>query len=213
MMRFSPLFPEDPIFPESEAREHLAPIEARLRHCVLEGWRIVKELGNANPVVGSAYDYLGTRAHLVNAVIVVLVRREFDDAYPGLYVTTINRFVELHVEGVIDLRFKLVDKAGRSSNYPTDTSLRYRNQLPLFGDQQVLDVARITIGWRWDESATKIEDISVIYAKGDEPLWSYSILEPQEGRVAIPLPQRSVDLPPVRFASKGKKSKKSRGGA
>ena len=205
------LFPEDPVFPEAEARKLFAPIEGRLQRCVLNGFARVKALGDSDPILAGALDYKGTRPALVNSVIVELVQREFAEDSPNLRIVTLHQFVELQVDGVIDLRFKHVDKAGRTSNYPTETSRRCKNQLPLFGEDEELTVARMTLGWRWNLTATEIEDISVIYAKGDDPLWTFSILEERDDQAVLTTRESRPDTGAAVYQSKKKAQDTQRG--
>lgn len=207
------LFPKDPVFPEAEARKHLAPFEARLRRCVLDGFAKVKALGDSGAVWAGALEYLGTRPALVNAVIVALVQHEFASDYPNLRIVTDHQFLELQVNDVIDLRFKLVDRSGRSSNYPTATSRRYKNQLPLWGEEENLPVARLTLGWRWNSAATEIEDISVIYAKGDDPLWLFSILDEEDGVSTLTTQEPEPATGTAVYRSREKKAKDAKKGA
>jgi hypothetical protein len=185
------LFPDDPCFSESEARKHLGSLEDLLRSCVLEAATTILDAGREFPLLGKAYEYLSTRQHVMNSAVVELVKEKFGTGdLEDVQISTDKHFVELRVNGAIDLRFKQIDKSGRTANYPTQTSWLYNNQLPLSGDQKTLDVARLTLGWRWNVTATEIADVEVVYRKGDETQWKYSILENgeiQRGEGGMPI--------------------------
>ena len=125
----------------------------------------------------------------MNSLVVESIKnRVASGELPEANLTSENRFLELRV-GSIDMRFKQVGKDGRTANYPTDTSQRYKNQLPLIGGPDALVRVRLTLGWRWNITATEIEDIVVVYAKGNTARWIFSILrDDAEGTLGVSIP-------------------------
>lgn len=179
------LFPDDSYLPEDEARKKLEKYEPGLRDCVSRAFEAICEAGRSVPILGRAMPG-SLMAQMMNAVVVQAIR-EFYDGREDCLALDERGFLELQVGGEIDLRFKLVNRSGRSRNYPTQTDRQYRNQLPLNGDD-VVETARVTVGWRWNASATELEDISVVYAKGDNTEWMYSISDADEASDAISAP-------------------------
>lgn len=179
------LFPGDPDFQEAEARAELAPLHDVLREIVVEAADTLKSVGRDHPELGLAFEYLALRQHTLNSLVVVKVQSAVTAGrMPDADISTTNRFIELKLD-TIDLRFKQIRKDGTTANYPTETSLKYKNQLPLLGDATTLDRARLTLGWRWNVAATDIADIVVVYAKGDDTRWMYSILHVDEQPLGI----------------------------
>lgn len=183
------LFPDDPDFSESEAKKQLDPIRSMLRNAVIECADVIIELGRERPLLAKAMEYLATRQHLMNSLVVERIKESVTSGdLPEAEITLENRFAELQV-GSIDIRFKQVGKDGRTANYPTAASRRYKNQLPLLGGPETLSRIRLTLGWRWNTTATEIEDIVVVYAKGEAAQWMFSILHgEQDGSARIVVP-------------------------
>lgn len=178
-----PLFPQDRGPSEDDTKRILDRISPTLCDCVLDSFDAVKAAA-ADPRIASALDYMATRQKLMNATVVESVRLEFASV-ADVEVKDENGFLELRVDGEIDLRFKHVTGTGRSRNLETSAQKRYRNQLPMYGDV-ILDVVRLTVGWRWDLAATRITEIVVVFVKGDETVWKYSILDQAEDGPSLP---------------------------
>ena len=206
-----PLFPGDPILTEAQAREHLGPVTPMLRRCVVEAFEIKKQATELFcPTFATALDYMGTRQKLMNGLVVGRVYEVFTGV-PGVEIREVNGFTELRIDGVIDLRFKLVDKAGRSRNMDTPAQKAYRNHVPLLGVGR-LDVMRLTIGWVWDAAATRLEDIVIVFLKGDDPIWKYSILDADEGAQVIRLPKDGDKTPATRYVSTTRRKRSTKKG-
>lgn len=180
------LFPEDPRLEESDAKRILSPLQDEIQACVLDSAKRLIKMANDDPWVAKALQYNSAAQHMMNSLVVERVKESFAN-YDGVSLVTEKRFLELSVQGAVDLRFKQVDRNGKTANYPTETSDRYKNQLPLNGDESTLPVARVTIGWIWNDTATDLYDIAVVYAKGDTTLWMYSILKYAESSSGITL--------------------------
>jgi hypothetical protein len=214
------LFPGDTNFTPAQAKLILSRIEPRLTRCVREAKDALLLACGVVEIMAPALDYLGARAHLLNALVVEMIRREFAGPEDGLNLTEENGFLELQVttEGFdvrADLRFKAVDVEGRSCNAGTKNQWVYRNQLPLIGDDHAQYIARLTLGWRLNVTATDLEDINIVYLKGEDPLWQYSVntdLPPDSHPIQAP------DTAPdtgsgTKYVSKSRKGKDAQGSA
>lgn len=213
------LFPGDPFFTEDDARKFINPIEDRLRTCVVDGFADHVRACQLIEAFGPSLDYLGGRAKVINSLVVEHVRREFAEPSDEISTTDENGFLELQLRRAretygVDVRFKMVDKAGRIQATDTDAQWNYQNQLPLIGPGDAGRFARVTLGWRWDAAATALEDVCVVYAKGNDPVWLYSILNTEEPPQAMPIlaPNNQPDLAGggARFVSQTKKAKKGK---
>lgn len=205
------LFPGDPVLPEDEARKLLARIVPLIRECVRDAFDTMRRMAAGDSDVAGAYDYLGTRQKMVNSLVVTKIRRRFSVNECGVEVRESSGFLVLRVQRRCDLRFKLVDESGRSKNQETVAQRRYRNLQRLEGIGR-LDVMRLTVGWRWDVAATELEDIEIVFEKGDFAVWKFSILHDDEqlGKV-VQRPAGPSDSPPAQYTSRGRKSKESKG--
>lgn len=184
------LFPDDPEFLESDAKRELQPIHDELCDAVLYCQDMIKRLSATDPLVAKSFEYLATRQHLMNSLVVERVKELVTEGRLGeVEVVLQRRFLELRFDS-IDLRCKKIAPDGSTSNYPTRSNRDYRNQLPLSFDglPAVTYRARLTLGWLWNVAATEIEDVRIVYAKGDMTLWQYSILKADtEGVIARPI--------------------------
>jgi len=206
-----PLFPGDPILTEAQAHQHIDRIAPRLCSCVAGAFEFMKSTAAEIPTFATALDYMVTRPMLMNALVVARVHEEFADLQ-DIETHEGNGFTELRVDGVIDLRFKLVDRAGRTQNMDTPAQKRYRNLLPQTGIRK-LYVMRLTVGWRWDAAATRLEDISIVFLKGDDPIWKYSILNVDDASQVIRLPKDGDKTPPTRYVSTTRMKKSTKKGS
>lgn len=204
------LFPADPIVEMDDAQARLENIAPRLRECVLDAFSLAKTLAVEHSLVADALDYMATRQKFINALVVARVRREFDgDRTNGVEPHDENGFLELRVGDRLELRFKHVDGAGHSRNTGTTAQRKYRNLLPLVGED-TLDLMRLTVGWRWDIAATEIQDIVVVFEKGDAAVWQFSILKDRE-LVEEPTPQ-DQPRPTLYTSAAMKETRKKKGG-
>ncbi|UCE61670.1 MAG: hypothetical protein JSU63_07960 [Phycisphaerales bacterium] len=194
-----PLFPGDPILNESQVHERLDRIVDKIRSCITGAFGIMNGTASSTPMFATALDYKGTRPMVMSGLVFAHIHKEFAGV-PDVEIRNVNGFVELRVDGVIDLRFKLVDKAGRTQNMDTLAQKQYRNLLPLDGVGK-LDVMRLTVGWRWDAAATRLEDIQIVFLKGDDPVWKYSVLDAEEATQVLRLPKDEDETPPTRYTS------------
>jgi len=177
---------------EDEAKTLIGDLEISLLACVLkaeETWNAVCE---AFPEVRIA-----ARGRGRNALFNELVAENARNAFAGNdRVRLAEKYgsVRLFVHQSLDCGFKKVDKKGRSSSYPTKRHRRYINQMRLFGEP-MQDAVRLHIGYQWNESATKILNVSIIYPQGRQPSWLYSIMSAASADakpILIPTPQQVV---------------------
>lgn len=197
------LFPNDPQFSQSFAQSRLGPIHNRLLGCVTQAWDTLGQIGQVADEVGPALSYKGTRAYLMNALVVENVRREFPQNHDSGYEPVDgNGFLELQVplpsDNVrIDLRFKMCGSDGATMNLDTPAQKVYRNQLPFTGIGDADKVLRLSVSWRWDAAAADLDDVRVTYLKGYEPEWSYSILRDAGEGTADITPMPTPAVPPA----------------
>jgi len=190
---------------ETEARSILRPFERLLFECVLDAWASWSSICASHPHVRIASRGRG-RSGLVYELIVENVRTRFQEI-KNVAVTEARGFVEIYIDGKVALRFKKVNNKLRSSNYPTKQQLLYSNQLPLFGDSLV--AARLTVGYQLDPTASEITKVAVIYPKGRNPVWAYTIggeNDTDVGALQFPAPVSPVQ--PARVSSKIQKTKR-----
>ncbi|MCB9851535.1 MAG: hypothetical protein H6819_00445 [Phycisphaerales bacterium] len=174
------LFPDDPEFTEAEAQRELSPFHDVLRDAVMHCHDILRSLAEGNALVAKGFEYLSARQHLMNSLVVERMKELAAEGSLGnVEVLTERRFLELRFDS-IDLRCKKVSPDGSTSNYPTKSSIDYKNQIPFPDGPAFVYRARLTLGWLWGPTAIDIEDIRIIYAKGDMTQWQYSILKPAD---------------------------------
>lgn len=195
------LFPDDPQFSQDYARVRLAPIQARFLACVQRAWRTLEQICGVDETVGPALAYNGVRAHLMNSLVVEQIRREFPPLQDPDHTTFDgNGFLELQVRTAgdpvrIDLRFKKFGSDGTTMNLDTRSQREYRNQLPFTGIGDARHVLRLSVSWDWNAAATDLQDVRVIYVKGYEVEWFFSIVsDTGEDFGTIPMPTPA--LPP-----------------
>lgn len=193
------LFPDDPQFSQEYARARLAPIQPRLLACVQRAWQTLEQICGVADTVGAALAHNGARATLMNSLVVEEIRREFPPLHdPECTPFDGNGFLELQARKAgdpvrIDLRFKKFGSDGATMNLDTPAQREYRNQLAFTGIGDASHVLRLSISWCWDAAATELQDIRVIYLKGYETEWFYSMLgDADEGSAGIPMPAPAV---------------------
>jgi hypothetical protein len=209
-----PLFPDDPYFDPAYVKKCLRGIHVRLEKCAGQAMSAHNVMCAASGLAGGALGYCGTRAHLINSLMVEAVRQEF-----GEDVVDVNGFAELqvhpHDEDVrLDLRFKKQNDDGETMNIHTgaQNSYRYQNCLPWKGAGDAARVIRLTVSWRFNATATEYEALCVVYMKGYQQEWAYDIRNAadDEGTAPMPVPMPQGGLPGaggMRFQSKDKKAK------
>lgn len=83
------------------------------------------------------------------------------------------------------IRFKKFNDFNQASNYPTRQAQMFGQQLELPG---IPCLARLTVGYRLDKLATRIETVWVTLPKGARNLWEYEIERPVAEIVDLPQP-------------------------
>lgn len=206
------LFPCDPVLSKEQAQERLQHVSPLIAECILDSFEQLKNVALAGRTLPSALDYMATRQKLMNSIVVECIRPVFAGGDQGGRIHEEKGFLELRVGDDIDVRFKHLDKDGKSANANTVAQKLYRNNLPRGGDGDRLQVMRLTIGWRWDIAATRITDILAVFEKGEAPAWSFSLLDGQRPDTIV-LPESTEIIPTVRYKSSSRKDKKSNKGA
>lgn len=190
------LFPDDPHFSENDARRRLAAVNSRVHRCVMAAMEDINLACKTVERLGPALAYNGSRAHVFNALVVESIRREFfgDEAN---VVTEDRGFLELMVglggEVRTDLRFKKLDSENNTMNLATAAQDQYRNILPMAGGGDAERILRLTIGWRWNAAATEVVDVRVVYVKGYDVAWSYSLDDDVAASGAVPMPASPME--------------------
>ena len=76
------------------------------------------------------------------------------------------------IDESLALRFKHVDKAYRSWNYPTVRSLAWNAQLPL---ETIPSVVKLELGYRLDVTGTVVRDAVVMLNRGGWSVWRWQV--------------------------------------
>lgn len=189
------LYEDDPYLSEETARHILKPFETRIRECIERAWEAVVALrkDTAHDLLARALDQPAGHPFesIMNAAVVQAIQDEFCTD-PEVELRSVCGFLELRIGGIIDLRYKKVDRSGRSSNAPTRADAMYRNQLPLNEDDDA-QTARVTIGYRWDAAAVLLENVSAVYAKGSVVMWKFEIEPAAAAATQIRVDQPETD--------------------
>jgi hypothetical protein len=70
------------------------------------------------------------------------------------------------------VQFKMIDEKGRTKNYPTRTAVDYDRQLEMPGFPPGM---RVTAGYRLDELATEVVEVSMVARVGKSVVWREAI--------------------------------------
>lgn len=125
-----------------------------------------------------------TRASIINDYWYYFVNQELGGTTGiTLQREQLQRF--LIVDDQLIVRFKLVDRNLRSSNYPTPKSKDWNNQLPLQG---IPPLSRCEFGYRLTLTGTAIEDAFLLLRYGERILWLWQVLGQRAGTFPIQVP-------------------------
>jgi hypothetical protein len=113
--------------------------------------------------------------------------------------------LSLIFSNAVMLRFKHLDARGRTSNFPTQTSLAFYNQIEIPGISAALP--RLQLCWREDPMRVGLITLDVAMKVGSVVAWRYPILD--EGGVASH-PIRANQPKPIEPRLRGKIGNKKR---
>jgi hypothetical protein len=87
---------------------------------------------------------------------------------PGFYYDRESRQRFIKLDDLVIIRFKLFDGRLKTSNYPTWHARRWESQGTLPGLPGLPQVARLNLGYRVDETGTRIEDAFLTLPNGED---------------------------------------------
>ena len=182
---------------QAEAKGLLAPYVAIIRKAMDEGWNRWEELGNGashlkHPLLAR------TRANFISDHIAHFIDQRFRGDKHAL-VTKDRGFLLLNIRGKLLIRFKKLDKNGRSRNILTKQQRLFAFQRPLPGLE---DETRLTAGYRLDELQIGIQDVLITCPVGKEMRWMYTIEAPAAMVMPLPALQPSAKSPKVRVRAR-----------
>lgn len=119
----------------------------------------------------------------------------------GLTLTHKYNTLGIIVKNKLMLRFKRVNRQGRSRNFPTQASLRFYAQFELPGIPA--SCPRAEIGWREDDVRLGLTELSIVMRNGKHLAWRYSILE-EGGTSVATVASKSQTTTPRRSRVRGK---------
>jgi hypothetical protein len=179
-MDTTPLPPRNPIRAEAQARAilgpHLAKLIAAIRHG-FEQWdrlaAIDMDPANAGRAPLRAPLDARARASFIYRHTVAEARRLLH-GIPGVLLADNRNFLTVHFGDEFIVRFKKLDRRGRSRNFPTQTQKLFALQAQMFG---LGTATRTTVGYQLDELEKSIHDIRVVCPNGNQTAWNWSALE------------------------------------
>ena len=182
----------------------LTTYHADLRECVETGWRSWS--AHVRPTMPMPFPRV--LANCVHQYAADEARRRFGQDPRVEIKEEMARFL-LCIDKRALLRFKRLDDAMQTSNYPTPSAVLFDRQTVL---PHVPLLSRLTVGYRLNQAETELASVHIVLAKGRRILWDYEI-EKGSGAVVVPM-QRSLTLTPatVRGRGEGKNNKASKDG-
>ncbi|MBI3568918.1 MAG: hypothetical protein HY084_12035 [Gemmatimonadetes bacterium] len=105
-------------------------------------------------------------------------------AHPNIRLTHRHNTLGIIAHDRLMLRFKRVNRRGKSRNFPTLTNLAFYSQLEIPGIPA--SCPRAEIGWREDALRLGLEALEIVMRDGATLAWRYSILD-QGGASVTPL--------------------------
>ncbi len=184
---------------ESQAKAILEPYHPVIHSCVASAWRRWEQQLRFSVALPSARYAANTMYELM----VDEVRRQLTQL-PGVTIIEGQRFL-VGIGGLV-LRFKKLNSALETSNYPTDTAMMFDAQLVLPG---IPEGPRITVGYRHDRFWSRLLDVVVVASASKQVLWSYSVVPPAAKVIDMPRRQQQPAATESRVKAKKKLEKKS----
>jgi len=188
---------------QEQAEAELAPYMATLRKCIQSGWENWVEFGRVAPALKAPVSTRG-RANLISDWVCNTVRHEFA-RLRGVRIIEARGFPELIIKERYVIRFKKLDRKGRSRNILTKQQRDWFNGQLSFPGMSPEDVSRLVAGYILDLLGTEMERVLVTCPIGASGVaWSINLDSPSASNV-IEL-HRSVKAPkPPAVRSKKRK--------
>lgn len=111
---------------------------------------------------------------------------------PGVALTNKYNTFGIVVNNRVMLRFKRINKAGQSRNFPTQLNLRFYAQVEIPGIPA--SCPRAELGWREDALRVGLEALEIVMRNGREVAWRYTILN-EGGATVVPAPIMKSNAP------------------
>lgn len=165
---------------QSEAQEVLARYERRIAECAR---RAVEKWAKLPADHRAAMSPNRTFANVMWAYFREQAHLEFF-ADPAVFLSDKYGTLSLIFEDRLLVRFKHLDARGRTSNFPTKTSLAFWAQLSLPGIAAALP--RLQLCWREDAFRLGLSRLEIVMKNGSSVSWSYPLLV-EVGNEATPL--------------------------
>jgi hypothetical protein len=157
------------VMSEDAARKLAAPYLSVFRRCIEDAIRAVQSRESSDPEFFHVYP-AGARATLIYWQIVDRAETRFSDM-PGVTTSHNRRFLTILIGDKLEIRFKKLDRKGRSRNYRTKTQVRYQLQLRLAGMEEP---TKATAGYQLNIDGT-LKDILMACPRGERTEWMFSL--------------------------------------
>ena len=187
---------------KANVEELISPLHNIINQCIrgaLQTWKdVLSKSPDQSAVLGSR-----TRASFIHDNIVKSIQRELSE-FPNVRMSTERGFLLVVVKETISMRFKKLNKRGRTSNIITKQQWDiYHNQVPLPDFPAGL---RVSIGYELNNTETDIQSIKVVYEKFGVSIWEYKILATEDEAITqytlpIEIPTENKRKPRVKAKS------------
>jgi len=189
-----------------QAEAELGPYLEKLRKCITYGWDCWEELGKLAPSLKVSLSSR-SRASLISDWVLTAVRREFT-GIRGVRLQEVRGFPELIVKTRYIIRFKKLDRNGRSRNVLTRAQREwFSGQMSLLpNDIPQEEATRIVAGYVLDLFGTEMARILVTSPVGTSSVAWILDLTKDPGSNVVQLDRGKKAPKPPSVASKQKKT-------
>jgi len=155
-----------------QAQQQIGPYHDRIAEAVYSAWdKLVQEVLALFP--GATVRF---KRNAMYELMIQKARPLFEDVDGLKLIETKRGRILLIVKSAANpliLRFKKVNNKFETSNYPTQESLAYDNQMPYLPG--IPPGARITVGYVMNEQETELRSVHIICSKGNIVYWDYPL--------------------------------------